>query len=378
MLVGEMKIMQIPVRFYPSVGGVENYVYHLSKELVKLKQDVTVLCANEPKAKKEEIMDGIKVKRLNYLGKIANTNITLKLPIEMVKEDFDIIHTHLPTPWSADWSAIIAKITNKPLVLTYHNDIAGNGFANYIAKFYNATMLKLLLSKADVIIITHTGYYDYSPFLKPYKDKIDVIPIGVDIERFKPSKTEKGGPVLFFLSVLDKFHRYKGLDYLLKALTIVKEEISDVKLIVGGDGELSYYYRGMADSLDLKANVDFTGFVSTEQIVDCYNNCNAFVLPSISAQQEGFGIVLLEAMACGKPVIATDIVGIAKETKERNAGKIVIPKDVKELSNAIIEILQDKKVAQEMGMNGRRLVEERYSWEKIAKRINGVYKRTEK
>jgi glycosyltransferase involved in cell wall biosynthesis len=89
-------------------------------------------------------------------------------------------------------------------------------------------------------------------------------------------------------------------------------------------------------------------------------------------------MVLLEAMACGKPVIATDIVGIAKETKERNAGKIVIPKDVKELSNAIIEILQDKKVAQEMGMNGRRLVEERYSWEKIAKRINGVYKRTEK
>ena len=378
MWVGEMKILQIPVRFYPSVGGVENYVYYLSKNLVKLKQDVLVLCANEPKTKKEEIVDGIKVKRLNYLGKIANTNITLKLPIEIVKEDFDIIHTHLPTPWSADWSAIVSKIKNKPLILTYHNDIIGNGFANYIAKLYNATMLKLLLSKANVIFITHTGYYNYSPFLKPYKDKIDVIPIGVDIERFKPSKTEKGENLLFFLSVLDKFHRYKGLDYLLKALTIVKEEIQDVKLIVGGDGELSYYYRGMADSMDLKANVDFIGFVSTEQIVDCYNNCNAFVLPSISAQQEGFGIVLLEAMACGKPVVATDIAGLAKETKERNAGKIVIPKDVKELANAIINVLQDKKVAHEMGINGRRLVEERYSWEKIAKRINGVYKVMEK
>jgi glycosyltransferase involved in cell wall biosynthesis len=373
-----MKILQIPVRFYPSVGGVENYVYYLSKELVKLRHDVLVLCAHEPNTKKEEIIDGIKVKRLNYIGKIANTNITLKLPLEIVKEDFDIIHTHLPTPWSADWSAINAKIKNRPLILTYHNDIVGNGFADYIAKFYNATMLKLLLRKANVIIITHTGYYDYSPFLNRYKDKIDVIPIGVDIERFKPSKTEKGGHVLFFLSVLDKFHRYKGLDYLLKALTIVKEEISDVKLVVGGDGELSGYYKRMADSLDLKANVEFIGFVSTAEIVDCYNNCNAFVLPSISAQQEGFGMVLLEAMACGKPVVATDIVGIAKETKERNAGKIVMPKAVKELSNAIIEVLQDKKVANEMGINGRRLVEERYSWEKIAKLINGIYKEVEK
>jgi glycosyltransferase involved in cell wall biosynthesis len=373
-----MKILQIPVRFYPSVGGVENYVYYLSKELVKLRHDVLVLCAHEPNTKKEEIIDGIKVKRLNYIGKIANTNITLKLPLEIVKEDFDIIHTHLPTPWSADWSAINAKIKNKPLILTYHNDIVGNGFADYIAKFYNATMLKLLLRKANVIIITHTGYYDYSPFLNRYKDKIGVIPIGVDIERFKPSKTEKGGHVLFFLSVLDKFHRYKGLDYLLKALTIVKEEISDVKLVVGGDGELSGYYKRMADSLDLKANVEFTGFVSPAEIVDCYNNCNAFVLPSISAQQEGFGMVLLEAMACGKPVVATDIVGIAKETKGSNAGKIVMPKAVKELSNAIIEVLQDKKVANEMGINGRKLVEERYSWEKIAKLINGVYKEVEK
>ena len=373
-----MKILQIPVRFCPSVGGVENYVYYLSKELVKLKQDVLVLCANEPKTKKEEIINGFKVKRLNYIGKIANTNITLKLPLEILKEDFDIIHTHLPTPWSADWSAIISKIKNKTLILTYHNDIVGNGFANYIAKFYNVTMLKLLLSKANVIIITQPGYCGYSPFLKRYKDKISVIPIGVDIERFKPSKTEKGENVLFFLSILDKFHRYKGLNYLLKALTIVKEEIQDVKLIVGGDGELSGYYKRLADSLGLKADVEFIGFVSTARIVDCYNNCNVFVLPSISAQQEGFGIVLLEAMACGKPVVATEIVGLAKEIKERNAGKIVMPKDVKELANAIIDILQDKKVAEEMGVNGRRLVEERYSWEKIAKLINGVYKVMEK
>jgi len=104
--------------------------------------------------------------------------------------------------------------------------------------------------------------------LKIKEHKIEVIPVGVDTERFKPVSTDKEENVLFFLSVLAKFHRYKGLNYLLKALAIVKEEISDVKLIVSGDGELSYYYKRVADSLDLKANVDFTGFVSTEEIVD--------------------------------------------------------------------------------------------------------------
>ena len=105
-----MKILQTPVRFYPFVGGVENYVHSLNKELVKLGHEVTVVCANEPKVKPEEMMEGIKVKRLNYIGKIANTNITLKLPLELFREDFDLVHTHIPTPRSADWSAIVARI----------------------------------------------------------------------------------------------------------------------------------------------------------------------------------------------------------------------------------------------------------------------------
>jgi glycosyltransferase involved in cell wall biosynthesis len=263
-----MKILQTPVRFYPFVGGVENYVYNLSKELIEFGHEVTVVCANEPKVKSRETIEGIGVKRLNYIGKIANTNITLKLPLELLKEDFDIVHTHLPTPWSADWSTIISKIKNKPLILTYHNDIVGNGFAKGIANFYNLTSLKLVLKRANRIIITQHGYLESSSYLKKYEHKIEVIPVGVDTERFKPVNTDKEENVLFFLSVLDKIHRYKGLDYLLKALAIVKEEIRDVKLIVSGDGELSGYYKRMADSLDLKANIDFIGFVSTEEIVD--------------------------------------------------------------------------------------------------------------
>ena len=147
-----MKIVQTPVRFYPFIGGVENYVYYLSKELVRRGHQIEVICANEPQSINIDNIEGIKVKRLSYLGRIANTNITPQLPLILSQEDYDIIHTHIPTPWSADWSAVLSKIKNKPLVITYHNDIIGEGIVDYIARFYNSTFLKLLLKRADKVI----------------------------------------------------------------------------------------------------------------------------------------------------------------------------------------------------------------------------------
>ena len=88
---------------------MENYVHSLSRELVEMGHEVTVLCANEPESEKDDVIDGIKVRRLPYIGKIANTNITPRLPLEILRDDFDIIHTHLPTPWSADWSERMAR-----------------------------------------------------------------------------------------------------------------------------------------------------------------------------------------------------------------------------------------------------------------------------
>ncbi len=368
-----MKILQTPVRFYPFIGGVENYVYYLSKRLVKLGHVVTVICANEPNTEEEETIKGIKVKRLSYIGKIANTNITPKLLSELLREEFDIVHTHLPTPWSADGSAIVSKLKRKPLILTYHNDIVGTGIANYIAKFYNVTMLKLLLREADIIIITQPNYCNYSYHLKQYKDKIKVIPNGVDIERFKPLNVEKEEKTLFFLSSLDEFHRYKGLDYLLEGLITIKKRIQDVKLIIGGEGKLLNYYKQRVILMGLEDNVEFVGFIPDEKIVEYYNKCDIFVLPSISAKQEGFGIVLPEAMACERPVVSTEIVGVAEDVRERNAGRIVKPKDERALAEAIIEILEDKNLARKMGKNGRQLVEEKYTWEKVAEMVENVY-----
>ena len=367
-----MRILQTPVRFYPYIGGVENYVYNLSQELVDLGHQVHVLCANEPPSLKAEILKGIKIKRLCSIAKIANTNITPSLPLAILNEDCDIIHTHLPTPWSADWSLIISMLNKKPLVVTYYNDIIGFGMTRYIAGIYNATMLQLLLKKAQRIIIIQDNYIRYSPYLENYQDKIEVVPCGVDTDKFQPSKSGEKENTLFFLAALDEFHKYKGLEYLLVSLKTVRKEIPTVKLIVGGKGSLLSYYEAMANSIGIKDNVDFKGFIPDRELPGYYNECKVFILPSISSVQEGFGIVALEALACEKPVITTDIVGIARDLENTQSGIVVPKKDSDALADAILGILKGNS-SHEMGIRGRKLVEERYTWKQAAQLTEKIY-----
>lgn len=363
-----MNILQVPARFHPYTGGVENYVYELSKQLVKRGHKVVVFCANEPApSDAPEWIEGIEVNRLGCIGKIANTNITPMLPFKLLKEDYDVIHTHLPTPWSADWSAIISCLRRKKLVVTYHNDIVGRGLSKYIAKLYNMTLLQFVLKTAHKIIITQPKYLEYSPYLEKYKDKIVVVPVGVDTERFKPMKeVKKGKNVVGFLSVLDEYHKYKGLDYLLRAIAKAKEKIPDIKLMVGGCGALLPEYEKMAKDLGVAQNVEFLGFVPEENLVEFYNRLNVFVLPSTSKEQEGFGIVALEGLACGTPVVVTDVVGIAGCLE-------------KEKNNHIIDANADdiaKKIRCVLNMPYKKnLILQKYNWSSISKKISDIYEK---
>jgi glycosyltransferase involved in cell wall biosynthesis len=371
-----MKILQTPVRFPPHTGGVENYVWNLSHELAKAGHEVTVICSDENgnKTDNEEIT-GITVKRIPYIGKIANTNITPTLPIELLKEDYDVIHTHIPTPWSADWSAVSALIKNKPLIVTYHNDITGKGAMKYVAEAYNNTLLRATLKKSSKIIATQSKNPETSLYLKKYQDKIEIIPTGVDIERFKPVETEECENTLFFLGVLDKYHEYKGLSCLLHAMSRVKKRIPGIKLIVGGTGELLEHYRKQTAAMDLSGSVSYAGHIAENQLTGYYNRCSAFVLPSTSAAQEGFGMVLLEAMACGKTVITTEITGIAERVRRTDSGTIVKQNDAESLSDAIITLMEDPQKTKAMGANARKLAME-YSWEKITRKVERIYEGT--
>ncbi|EMA24370.1 glycosyltransferase family 4 protein [Haloarcula argentinensis] len=379
-----MQILQTPVRFHPYIGGVESYVHSLAKKHVASGHSVTVVCAKaKTETGKREIIDGITVRRLSSIGKIANTNITPALPKVLLEEarSADIIHTHIPTPWSADLSALAGAITDTPVIVTYHNDIIGDGLADYIATAYNRTMLQLTLGIADRIIVTQPDYIEDSSHLKPHTDKVRVVHNGVDVERFHPveldtARRERLGfdsdrSNLFFLSVLDGHHGYKGLDVLLKSLAQLSESEELVpKLLVGGGGDAHAQYEQQATDLGVDDHVEFLGRVPDEDLVALYSGADLFVLPSKSSDQEGFGLVVLEAMACETPVVTTDVVGVSDDIIANDAGSIVAVDDSGALAEAISGGLTDGSFSAEQA---RTVCRNNYSWAASASKLEAIY-----
>ena len=367
----ELRIMQTPVRFHPFVGGVEKYTLELSFGLARAGHSVTVVCANEPKSSPTENLRRIKVVRLPYFAKIANTNICLGLFRALMREDFDLIHTHIPTPWTADISALVSMIRRKPLVITYHNDIVGAGYEGVVARLYNATLLRLVLRRAHTIVVTQAGYINYSRHLRRYAAKTEPISLGVSEPANVDGVTRRPHQV-FFLSVLDRYHEYKGLDVLLEALQEVIRQQPDTHLNVGGEGELTHKYRALAGRLGIASNVTFLGFVPDDELAQQYASSAVFVLPSVN-NLEGFGIVALEALSYGTPVITTDLAGSSSYISRHEAGIIIRPNDVGGLTTALLDMLTKTEETVQMGARGRRLVTKDFGWTAVASRFSDVY-----
>jgi glycosyltransferase involved in cell wall biosynthesis len=365
-----MKIVQTPVRFYPAIGGVEKYVFDLSVQLVRIGHEITVVCANEPPSEECQVQ-GIQIKRLPYLFKIAGTNITPSLFFQLMKEDFEVIHTHFPTPWSAEISLICAKLRKKPCILTYHNDVEKPGFLGLITKFYNTFLLNLLLGKVDKILVTQPRYIHDSRFLTKHRKKISIITNGIsnlpDASRPIRKKTS-----LLFVGILDNYHRYKGVDYLIEALRLASRDCGDIHLDVVGKGELVIELQQLARHLNVDQYIRFWGYVDHQKLTELYQTSTVFVLPSIDLH-EGFGIVLLEAMAHGLPVVTTQVVGISNEIIEHAAGIIVPPKNPFSIAEAVNTLLSDPWKAQQMGSNGQELVRRKYLWPEITKEVIKIY-----
>jgi glycosyltransferase involved in cell wall biosynthesis len=368
--MAKLRIMQTPARFYPFYGGVEKYVLELSKKLVLLGNEVTVACADEPHTESRDVQ-GIKVIRLPYLTKVANTNITLRLFRTLIRENFDVIHTHIPTPWSADVSALASILKRKPLCVTYHNDLTGKGINSVVAHLYNSTLLHLVLWRAKTIVVTQPKYTEYSSHLKLHKGKIAIIPPGVT-EPIHSGGKERKVDCVFFMSVLDKHHDYKGLDVLLQAMTRVRTKRSSAKLLIGGGGESIHRYKLLAERLGIVDYVEFLGTLSDQELADAYRTSSIFVLPSLN-KLEGFGIVALEALSFGTPVITTHVAGSSDFISRNRAGLIVPPADIDALSNAILTLLEDHSEARMMGERGAVAVSQEFSWGSIARQIVEAY-----
>lgn len=368
--MSNLRIVQTPVRFFPAHGGVEKYVLELSRQLSMLGNDVTVICADEPPAESVRV-DGMTTIRLPYITKIANTNVTPRLFRTLMSQRFDLIHTHVPTPWSADISALVSLLKRKPLFVTYHNDLTGQRMGGILAKIYNFTLLHFVLWRAKTVIISQPKYLEYSGYLKPYRRKVVVIPPGVTKPLGPAARKEHQ---IFFMSVLDKHHEYKGLSVLLSAMARLREVCPEAHLLVGGAGDLIERYAQYAKELGIVDSVEFLGELSDEELAQAYSSSSVFVLPSLN-KLEGFGIVALEALSYGTPVITTSVAGSSEFIVRRNAGLVVPPGDEVALTSALAAMLEDGAKARAMGQRGAEAVGREFGWDEIAKRIVDLYGR---
>lgn len=362
-----MRVLHVYKDYYPVLGGIENHIKMLAEAQAAQGLDVTVLVTNPGRKTVIEEMNGVKVIKAGRLAAISSTPVSPGLFSWMRRLKVSIVHLHFPHP-----PGEVANLLFRPgqrTVITYHSDIVRQ---RWLLRFYRPFLWRVLAS-ADRIIATSPQYIRSSPYLRRISDKCVVIPLGIDAERFEsadPASVEAirkryGSPLLLFVGLL---RYYKGLEYLLEAM----REIEACLLIIGS-GPMERQWRNLAERLGLGEKVAFLGEVPDENLPACYHACEVFILPA-SARSEAFGLVQLEAMAAGKPVVCTEIgTGTTYINLHGETGLVVPPRDPKALGQAINELLAEEDLRRRMGEKGRKRVRENFSKEVMVESILGLY-----
>jgi glycosyltransferase involved in cell wall biosynthesis len=370
---GPLKVLQVYKDYYPPVvGGVEGHINLLANGLKARGINVKVLVSNTGSRLEREVINGIEVVKVPQLGRFASAPLNAGLPswLRRLGKDADVIHFHFPNP-TGEIASLLAGV-GKKVVVTYHSDIVRQA---RLVKLYSP-VLQRFLKGSDVIIATSPNYLQSSKVLHQFKDKCTVIPFGIDLNRFAPDgntvkqvasirKTYEGPLALF----IGKFRYYKGLYVLIEAMKMVQGSL----LLVGmGPMESDLKKRAASDD-ELKDRVFFLGELSDQDIVSHLHACDVFVFPSIF-RSEAFGIVLLEAMACGKPLVSTELgTGTSFVNQHQETGLVVPPNDVKALAGAINYLFANPEVREAFGKAAKARAEKYFCLDRMVEDVIRTY-----
>ncbi len=351
---------------------------------------VTVVTSKIPRnSPKSENKEGVKIIRLTTPAIVSGFPLmpNLFLKLSAISKEADIIHAHINSPSIIETAAFVSQISNRPLVVTYHADPIIQDLNIEVSRFFKTILgiflkksIDLVLKSARKIIVTTPLYREKSNFLKDYLHKAVVVPNSIDIDFFREQNPQiiqnlkneyniKNKRIILFVGRLVK---YKGIEYLLKAMKTVISTFKNSCLLIVGDGPLRNNLEYLSSDMNLKSNIFFVGNVNNRILRNIYRIADLFVLPSIS-NSEGFGIVLLEAMVHAKPVVASNVGGIPHIVKNGFNGLLVAPRDYKELANRIIDLLSDDVNSQKLGQKGQEYIIKNYSWEHTVKKIIEIY-----
>lgn len=391
-----MKVAHIVCTYPPYYAGMGNVVFQTVSHLAELGHEVEVLTpdyypAEEIKSgteRSEEVHEEKTQEKIDYATRLKPAlqygNAAYIPQIQNELDRFDLVHLHYPFFGVANlirkWKSRNPK---KPLVITYHMDTRAPSWKGLFFKYYGKFWMPRILRPADKLIVSSFDYLEKSDAGFLYKENPNQwleLPFGVDLEKFQPRERlealmnqhqlSSDFPIILFVGGMDAAHYFKGVPVLVSALRFLKDNNTPIQCVFVGEGSLREDFETQTKFVGLEKFVRFAGKVSDEELPYYYNLSDLFILPSTN-QGEAFGMVLLEAMASGVPVVATDLPGV--RTVARDAGAVVKPNDPGELANAILEFFSDRDRTADWQARARQTAEGKYNWGKIVSRLSDVY-----
>lgn len=358
-----MKILQVTKGLYPySIGGIGVVVDNLSQNLINSGMNVEVLTLDL--VGQFEHDKTYKVHNLKSNFVIYGNPISISLPLWLLnrRNRYDVIHAHSHLYFSTFICALVRRIGSSPLVITNHG-LYSQTAPIKVSKIWLKTFGMFIYASADKIICLSEHDKEVLVNLKIDKSKIIVIPNWIDLTKFcQNSDRTIENRVLSVGRLVEG----KGMHFLIDSFKDVIKAVPSAKLIIIGSGPQENKLKQMVDDYSLNDVIEFKKDLREGQLIEEYQKCSLFVLPSFS---EGFPLTVLEAMACGKPVIATaDIQDIVCD-----AGLIVPYGSSKELGAAILRLLENEKNLNELTKKCRKYAEEKYSWIKVRQIIMDIY-----
>ena len=368
-----MKVLFVTKYYPPDEGGIERYSHLLCTGLATRGVEIEVIAtARGQQRSQKEVLEGVTVWRMGRLFEFSGVSFAPALPLLMrrLANRFDLIHLNFPNPWAE--LPFLTFCRDKRSVLTYHSDVLRQ---RGLLGLYRP-VVHCLLQRMTTIIATSPNYIESSPFLSCYRQRCQVIPLPVDtgaLQQVEPAEIEaaqaKFGPFVLFVG---RLVYYKGVNHCIEAIG----RLQGIRLVVVGQGPLGQAYRNQVARMGLAERVVFLGKVDDQRLKALYHASLCLVLPSV-VRTEAFGMVLAEAMACGKPVISTELsTGTSFINQDGETGFVVPPGNAPVLAEKIERLVRDVALREAMGGRARARVEELCRKDVVIDRTLKLYEET--
>lgn len=372
-----MKVTHLACTAPPQIGGIGQVAYDEVRGLRERGVEARLISSQvgeSARAMVSATSDSRTSEVLRLPTYIQIGNAALVQGLNRATAEADIIHLHYP--WYGVAERVLWSRPQKPVVVTFHMDAQADDWRGKIFSLHRHLIQARLLRHATRILVSSRDYAEHSslaPLLSEMGDKLQELPFALDTDFFSPLKNQaqptKHPSRILFVGGLDKAHHFKGLSLLLRTLTSLP---SSATLTVVGDGDERCAFEEEAAGLGLATRVTFLGRLSRTALRDAYREAHVLAFPSMGVA-EAFGLVALEAQACGVPVVASRLPGVRTVVRENETGVLVTPGSITELTRALATLLGDEEKRQLYAKNARTHVLRSYSQERHLDKLLEVY-----